>query len=152
MEHAYEIKIRMMNEEMAYKLMAPLGLGKPDLHEASTHTYLKDEECTRKIKDTQGALVYVVARRHGPGFQYTAEPITLAQRTEIELHHPPSVTLPIKRTAWNIEGATVELDTLAQGSVFLELHGSDFEFLKTLARRVGFSEHHYLTRSYDELT
>ena len=147
----YEIKIRMMNEEMANRLLIPLGLGIPKVEETGTSTYLKDEEVTRKIKDTDGALTYVVAKRYGPGFTYVAEPITSEQRADLESRYPPTITLTIQRTAWEVDGAGVELDRIADTGVFLELHGEDFEQLKTLARRVGFSEHHYLTRTYDEL-
>jgi len=147
----FEIKIRMMNEEVARKLLAPLGLGTPEAEETGVHIYLEDEETTRKIKDVNGTLTYVVAQRHGPGFTYTTEPISPQQRSDLETHYPPAVTLTIHRTVWNTGNVSIELNRIPDDGIFLELHGDDFECLKTVARQIGFSEQHYLTRSYDKL-
>ncbi|MEW6611020.1 MAG: hypothetical protein AB1352_05390 [Patescibacteria group bacterium] len=147
----YEIKVRMMNEAMARKLLEPLDLGAPHHVETATHTYLTDAHVTRKIKNEQGVFTYTIMQRHGAGFTSTAEEIPASRAEELEREYPRRVALNMTRTIWQVGEDTIALNVIDNVGVFLEFRGEDFEMLKNWPRKIGFSEQHYLTRTYDEL-
>lgn len=148
----YEIKVRMMNETMAKKLLEPLGLGDPHHVETAVYTYLADPQVTRKIKNGQGTLSYTIMQRHGAGFTSNVEDISEARAEELKRSYPVRVSLHMTRTVWQKEGAVIALNVVDKLGVFLEFQGEDFETLKSWPRKIGFSEHHYLTRAYDEIS
>ncbi len=148
----FEIKVRMMNEAMARKLLEPLGLGEPHHVETATHTYLADPQVTRKIKNNHGTLSYTIMQRHGAGFTSAVEEISESRAEELKRAYPPRVSLEMTRTVWQEGGVAIALNVIDKLGVFLEFQGEDFEVLKSWPRKIGFSEHHYLTRAYDEIS
>lgn len=148
----FEIKVRMMNEEMARKLLTPLNLGASVKIEKGVHTYLTDEHVTRKIKEVEGVWSYAVIHRHQAGFSITQESIDASRAEELKWHYPPTTTLEMIKTFWQCEGVTIALNVMKDVGVFLEFQGEDYEALKAWPKKIGFVETHYLTRAYDELT
>ncbi|OGL77884.1 hypothetical protein A3J43_02890 [Candidatus Uhrbacteria bacterium RIFCSPHIGHO2_12_FULL_54_23] len=148
----FEIKVRMMNEEMALRLMAPLALGAPDRIEKGSHTYLTDDHATRKIKEAEGVRTYFVITRHQAGFSFTVEPLDAARAEELLRTYPPKMTLMMTRSVWQRDGVMIALNIVENLGVFLEFQGDDYEALKAWPKKIGFVETHYLTRAYDELS
>lgn len=151
MENYFEIKIRMMNADMAMKLMAPLSLGTPEREDRCSYEVVVGSQPKQVLQFCSHDAHQLSVRKQGAGFVIASSPLDDATADEARARHPQRKTFHADKKIWHVGHVLVCLVTVESLGVFLELHGKDLDALKQIARTIGFSEHHYLTRTYDEI-